>query len=192
MRKIAVTMTHDKTYINLWRKYYSQYFDDLFVYDTTAKSDFVFLRGKSEELVKEFLKTYDTVLFTCDDEFVIPLKGWDFTDDFIICKGYEVIQTKGEPNLNFQKPILQQRKYWAQNSLWNKPTLTHVPLLYAQGWHCLKDEVQGEQEGNPNFLLVHLKRADWNIYSKRYSDKKVFHEFDDKLEEIPEEIKKYL
>lgn len=189
--KIAVTMTHDKLYIELWKKYYGHFFDELLVYPTTVHADFVYLRGKSEELIADLLKTYDVVLFTCDDEFVIPLKGWDFEGDFVRCTGYEIVQ-KDDPPLDFNKPILKQRTYWAKNPFWNKPTLMRVPLVFTQGWHSLKEEVMGEQEGDPNFLLIHLKRVDKDTFLKRNSDINVFHEFDDKVEIIPKKVKDLL
>ena len=147
-------------------------------------------RGTKElnEFVTELLKKYDWTIFADADEFVVPdpdrfsgirdfLKFQD--KDAVYCTGYDVIETKGEKTLNLEKPVLEQRKKWTRSHPYNKPALLSKPLHYVNGNHyLLEDKYRAKEMGlempafldkirDPSLYLIHLKRADQELYKRR-------------------------
>lgn len=203
MKTIAVTIGADNDpYLPLWKKYYSQYVDEVVVLEYFSNSNWTYWREVSEQKIEELLQTYDIVLFALTDEFIVPkdktLREYlrQMMKGYARCTGYEVVEKQESP-LDLEKPILMQRNWWVPYKAWNKPLITRVPLKFTQGWHMLANE-ETYQDGDPNLLLIHLKRADFALFIKRWNNHgftdiheahTIFHEFDDMLEQIPKDIK---
>lgn len=142
--------------------------------------DHEFLRGTVRNLQKELLEKYEYVLFSEVDEIVeaTPPKKLgkfidSFSEDYTYCTGYEIIHNpKEEPPLDFTQPLLQQRKYWGRNIYYHKPLLSRIPLHWIDGFHALHGDPaepeKVEARTNPDLLLLHLKRIDYDEGKKRW------------------------
>lgn len=127
------------------------------------------------EKQKNLLTKYDWVLFSNCDEFIIPdpklakdLKQLmkKTKKDWIACTAYDVVQVEGETSIDYSKPFLKQRKYWARNKNYNKILLSRVPLKWDQGMHRIEEvsAVESKKIDNTSLYLIHTKHADWAMY----------------------------
>ena len=143
---------------NLLRVYREKSFDHAWLKDTVAAFQ-AFL-----------LQSYEKVLFAEADEFVLADPSqYSGLDDYIErcservarCAGFNIVHYPGEePRLQFDKPVLAQRKYWHASDLYCKPLLSTVPLSWALGFH--EDPSLPDLRADPNLLLVHLHRIDYD------------------------------
>ena len=145
------------------------------IFDTSQQLHIV------KEFQKELLSKYDYVLYTDVDEIVVPdpdlYIGLDSfidqcTDDYVYCKGYEIVHNRElESDLDISQPLLQQRKYWAFNITTSKPLLSKVPLSWINGFHQLTEHTNDDvvkAKIDPRLYLLHLKRIDWNMAKDRF------------------------
>lgn len=204
MKKLAFTVYRQDPYLDLWLKYYSQFFTDIIVFNDNLPGDtstelldfrkrfdfriedirsdrqinekFIWLTNEVRKWQEYYLKIYDVVLFSGCDEFIVPLHEdlgeyiEHMKEDFARCTGYDVVQQEDEEELDFNRRILKQRKFWTKDPAFNKPLITKIPLGYVEGWHCLTGEGEGSVDGDPNLALIHLKRADSRIHKMRYDN----------------------
>jgi len=157
------------------------------------KHDTKWLNKTIMDQQKKLLKKYDVVLFAEADEFIIvdPFRWKDLGEyldwfqksdkDFVTCSGREVLQCE-EPPINLKESILPQRKYWWYFDSYYKTLLSKIPLNWAFGFHYtdeMKKEYNAEHQSkghlgayikslaDPNLILVHLQKMDWDIYNSR-------------------------
>ncbi len=197
MKNAAFTFVqNDMVILELWCKYYSRYFQNLYACCFNTKDEY---GGKLEELKNkynliasihpfdqdsppqsndiiklkqmELLQTYEWVLFSNCDEYVMPSFSCDRGLDSFMrrcgmqwawCIGYDVIQEEDELPLDYSQPILCQRKSWIKNPNINKVLLSKIPLSWNEGQHQL-DQTHGiepKEMGDMGLTLVHLKHAD--------------------------------
>lgn len=188
----AFTIAQDEpVMLPLWLNYYSRHFapDDLYVLDhdstdgsvaaiadrcrvipvhRSSSFDHRWLRGTVEAFQAFLLRSYDTVLFTEADEFVITdPRQYAGLADYIArmpgpvarCTGFNVVQQPDEPPIDFDRPILAQREYWHASRQYSKRLLSRVPLAWSKGFH---DEYSARDDSpDPSLMLVHLHRADY-------------------------------
>ena len=125
-----------------------------------------FVREKQIELLRE----YDWVLVCNLDEIIVPKRGM-FEELMrrrleewvaIPSEGYEVIQTKREKPIDYNKSYFKQRKYWIKNNNYNKILLSRIPILWSAGLHKIDTMTDEESKNikNTPLYLVHLKHAD--------------------------------
>lgn len=159
------TVFNDFVILRLWLKYYSRFFEDLFVIadDTNVddpefkrlletykfkfkripfESDPTVLLSLIREKQCEFLQDHEWVLYTNCDEYLVPYKYKDLGElmkkcklPYISCEAFDVFQDDGEEPIDFSKPYLKQRKYWFKNNSYNKTILSKVPLEWVAGCH---------------------------------------------------------
>jgi hypothetical protein len=242
--KAVFTEYRKDIYLELWLKYYSKFFKDIYVVNTdplvldknlnqlSKKYKFTILdnyineewsmevsRLSMMEVQSNLLKEYMWVLFAHCDEFVVPdpEKYRNLNDyikqckkDYVFCNGYDVLhmyeeadKVPNEPELDLNKPILPQRKYWLPTLSYCKPLLSKIPLVWTQGFHNIhnvSDEVILTHV-DKDLRLLHLKNADYNIFGKRLlsssgigkdKDYDWFYKEHNKKEIIPERFKKSL
>ena len=75
---------------------------------------------------------------------------------------FEIIQAEDEKPIDYQRPILTQRRYWLKNDNYNKVLLSRVPLEWNEGLHQLIQmpyEVAKEFK-NTGLFMLHLKYTD--------------------------------
>lgn len=74
-----------------------------------------------------------------------------------------------EPPLNWSDNILRQRSYYAENSPYNKPLITKLPLYYRPGFHNLYDHWI-QMETDENLVMFHLSSIDkeWCLEKMKY------------------------
>lgn len=153
---------------------------------------------------RELLKEYEWVLYAHADEIVIPEPQkyssiGDYIDknnrDFVFCNGRTVLQID-EPNLDFTKPILQQRKYWWSEWAYDKPLLARVPLNWTVGYHTINEiyDTAVKYVCDNDLYLLHLQQANWPFFEQRsmWRSKDWFHHGAHEKEEIPDRFKELL
>jgi hypothetical protein len=181
----------------LWLSYYGRYFDpdDLYVLDHDSSDgsteglegrcrvvpvhrqtyDHDWLRSIVESFQAFLLRSYDTVLFTDSDEFVLADPSrYSGLDDYIAkltrpaarCTGFNVVQQPDEPPLRFDAPLLAQRRRWHASLLYSKRLLSRIPLRWSEGFHL--EYSAPDDSPDPELLLVHLHRVDYDTCLARH------------------------
>ena len=152
-----------------------------------AEYDQVWLNEVVANKTREMLRSYAVVLFAEADEFLtVPpdVYGPHTLADYIFnfagdagkpavrCKGYEIHHDTfaGEGPLDPSKPILEQRKRWHRNTLYDKALLTKVPLKWSLGFHTCEEKVEQDEK----LLLVHLHKYDFPKYLERHEARAKF------------------
>src|SRR5262249_43265257 len=83
------------------------------------------------------------------------------------CTGFEVVHCRDrEPPLDWARPLLAQRSFWAPTLKYAKPALASVPLRWCLGFH----EAEGAQAlaPDPRLVLVPLHRLDYDSCRARH------------------------
>ena len=188
--RAVVTMVRDEPeFLPIWLEYYSRFFapEDIYVLDhqtsdgSTSRGGFnrvpvvrpVFSERWFTELRAEFqhglLRTYDLVVVCDVDEIIAPLPKWGhlgkyldrFDEDFVNCRGYELLHVpEREVPLDPGRPVLQQRRHWFRNPLYDKPSVATVPMQWGLGFHRRAD---GLVSYDPDLYLIHLHRMDYDL-----------------------------
>jgi hypothetical protein len=138
--------------------------------------DHTWLKDTVEDFQAFLLRSYDAVLFAEADEFVVPdpdrhrdlsayvgaLRG-----PAACCTGYNVVHYPDEPALDFDEPILRQRRWWhPAPRFYSKRLLARAPLSWSEGFH---DELNAPFVGpDPELYLVHLHRVDYEYCLARH------------------------
>lgn len=175
----------------LWVEHYRRHFapEDLYVldHDSTDESvasvaercrvipvhrsssfDHRWLRGTVEAFQAFLLRSYETVLFTEADEFMITdPRHYSGLADYVArmtrpaarCVGFNVVQQPEEPRVAFDRPILGQRSYWHASHEYSKRLLSRVPLAWSEGFH--QEYGAPDDPPDPALILVHLHRVDY-------------------------------
>ena len=182
----------------MWLRHYSRHFgsEDIYVldHDTTDGSteglagrcsvisvhhdtsfDHRWLTGIVEDFQSFLLRSYDAVLFSEVDEFVVPdprrypdLQAYidDLEASAASCTGYNVVQYPDEPPLRFDAPVLSQRTYWHPSPHYSKRLLSKIPLSWNIGFH---HELNAPGiHPDPNLYLIHLHRVDYEYCLTRH------------------------
>lgn len=198
-RQAAFTIVHNESvWLPFWLAHYGKDFDadDLFVldHDSTdgstrrldgrchvvpvhrqAAFDHHWLKSVVEDFYAFLLRSYDVVVFTEADEFLIvdPLRhaGLGAYLDALDrpaarCSGFQVVQQAHEAPLQFDRPVLVQRAWWHASLEYSKRLVGRIPLRWADGFHV---EFNAPDDApDPALLLVHLHRADYDICLTRH------------------------
>lgn len=123
------------------------------------------------------LQSYERVLFTEADEIVAADPAhYEGLDDYIArcrqplarCTGFEVVHyPEEEPPLQWQQPVLAQRRFWHASRLYSKPLLASTPTAWVHGFHDSTD--MPDLRPDPGLFLVHLHRVDYDACVARHS-----------------------
>jgi len=189
-KAVFTIVKNEKNYLPIWLKHYSKYFNpqDTYVLDHNTDDgstdnincnvikldhslsfDVEWLLKQVMSMQVKLFKKYDIVLFSECDELVVPTKTGRFEDhlkkqDVVKCKGFEIIhRVEKEPALDWSKPLLRQRKWWAHLSLIDKPLLSKIPLRWSGGCHNCKET----KTIDPDLLLIHIRRIDYETYKEK-------------------------
>lgn len=122
------------------------------------------------------LQSYELVLFCEVDEIVAPdPRRWpkglaEFLEHrgvpevgFVRCLGYEIVHQprEGEPQLDWQQPVLRQRGYRRRSDRYSKPLLAGRRLEWDIGFHQFCSPQPPLPSPDPELLLLHLHRVDF-------------------------------
>lgn len=199
---------NEPAFLPVWLRYYGAHFDasDVYVLDNDSTdrsadglegscnlltvhrdesaeggaSVLVWLEGVVESFFSFLLRSYDAVLFTDVDEFIVPdperyaggLREYveSFPGPAATCSGYNVVHQpdEGEGPLRFDEPILRQRGFWHHSPHWySKRVLGRIPLSWNIGFH---DEYNApEVEPDPELFLLHMHRVDYDYCQARHA-----------------------
>lgn len=203
LNKVALItiIQNGNEFFKIWYKYYSKIFaeKDIYIIDycsTDGSTDGIkcniIKNSESQienvpqgnklinDLKRELLKTYTYVIYADYDEILYHPKGLqyllDLKERFYTTQGYEIVQdTTKEPALDFQKSILEQRKYWYRCTEYDKPLITSIDFKWSQGNHSAVLEMpvikHGVVDGYQNVVLqphhienlylLHLHKVDY-------------------------------
>jgi hypothetical protein len=197
-RAVFTIVQNERRFLPLWLRYYRRHFeaDDVYVLDHDSSDgategvqgscnvvavhrdhsfDHMWLVGVVEDFQAFLLRSYRTVLFAEADEFVVadPAR-YDGLAEYIeamrepvaCCTGYNVVHYPDEAPLRFDEPVLRQRANWHPSPQYSKRLLARIPLSWNVGFH-------GEFNAptvrpDPELLLVHLHRADFDTCLERH------------------------
>lgn len=132
------------------------------------------------------LASYDTVVFTCADELLVPREGklQDFAIRHVaearrsekllhapLATGYEVVHNRDrEPALDPAQPWLAQRQFCYPCRRYSKPLLAPYSLWWFPGWAAAAN-VPTTQQPTPELLLWHLHRIDYDHCLRSHREK---------------------
>jgi hypothetical protein len=191
---VLTIVQNESIFFPIWLAYYSRFFgpSDIYVLDhdtddgSTAGTGFVripvshktfdntWMVSTVEHHQRELLKRYDVVLVVDVDEIVAPEPTWGtlgdyltrFDEEWVNCMGYEVLHMRDrEPPFRPDLPVLRQRAYWYANDLYDKPSVSSVPLTWRPGFHGRTDF---HMNADPDLRLIHLHRMDFEICKARH------------------------
>jgi len=197
-RRAVLTMVHNEpVFLPIWLRYYSRFFaaEDIYVLDhdtadgSTDRDGFVripvsrdsvdriWMVRTMEAHQRELQGRYDAVLVTDVDEIVAPRPEYGnlaeyidrLDEEFVNCLGYEVIQmVDREGPFEESRGVLEQRGHWFPNAAYNKPALATEPCRWEPGFHGRED---GRKQVDPDLLMVHLHRMDYEICLDRHRER---------------------
>lgn len=111
---------------------------------------------------------YQYVLYAHADEFIVadPERYPGGLSEYILantqpvvrCDGRGVVHHSSEADLDWGRPVFDQRRHWYRDIHDCKPLLANRPLDWAWGFHHERD--YPDRPADPNLILVHLHRAD--------------------------------
>lgn len=140
-----------------------------------ASFDHHWLKATVETFQTFLLRSYDTVLFAEVDELVVAdPHRYTGLDAYISqldrpaarCSGFNVVHQPDEPPLQFDAPLLAQRRYWHASLEYSKRLLSRIPLRWSDGFHLEYSAPDDPQD--PELLLVHLHRVDYHACLARH------------------------
>jgi len=139
--------------------------------------DHAWLEATVAEKVREVLASYDAVVVTEVDEFLLPNPAqWPtlgvyaeaHPDPVRRATGLDVVHVAAQPSLRWETPWLAQRRFWTRARMWDKTLLTRVPLRWTVGFH---EVVSGADvvAPDPDLWLVHCHRIDVGVCLRRHT-----------------------
>lgn len=194
-RAVITMVHNEAVFLPIWLRYYSRFFSpgDIYVLDNETEDGSIDIGGFVTERVacdrvdhrwmKETIEKkqhllleqgYEIVLVTDVDELVVPDPSLgdlgDYMDtmieEFVSCMGYEIVHFPDrEPELDPERPITEQRSFWAENAAYNKSALATTPSVWEPGFHRRED---GHFRGDPDLYMIHLHRVDHAICLARH------------------------
>ena len=179
--KPKLTPFDDQVTDDCWRHGY-----EIIPFHESATLDFGLNTSRISRRACELLERYEQVI-TCEiDEFLVSPNGLgnylaNWEGKVGLATGYEIVHhfqeykrlgiaQSPEPALDYSRPLLSQRAWWYRSLLYSKPVLTTVPITYRAGLHsCVEPEWTHH---DPNLLLLHLHKIDWDLAVRRREDRK--------------------
>lgn len=207
-KAIITIVQNGNTFLPIWYRYYSKQFgsQDIYIFDygTTdgsldgVQANIIKIDNHSVEVVPQgnklinnlktdLLKQYQYVVYADYDEIIHYPGGFDAllssNKEYYTTYGYEVVQNrKVEAAINWNNPILSQRKYWYRCPAFDKSLITRTDFTWAMGNHSVSKQkiiqkvtgfdrrVCSERVENivlkPKFVegltLLHLHKVDYN------------------------------
>lgn len=142
---------------------------------SAEKGRLKFLSEKAAEL----LKTYDLVIGTDADEFIVvdPKLGqglsdylnYNAVDGSMSGLGIDMGQKLGEEcDITDDRPFLSQRRYGVLSTRYTKPSILAAPYTWGSGFHRIKKH---NFHIAPDLYLFHFGYFDMKKLEERFSDK---------------------
>jgi len=193
---VFTIVKNESKFLPVWLNYYHKFFDfkDIYIIDNGSVDgstdnlpcnvekieshysfDVYWLCDTVKDKQAKLLKEYPIVLFTEVDEIVVP-KRQHFENCLdkhptINCVAFEVCHDpKTEPEINWETPLLRQRKYWLRDDRYDKPLLSKTPVKWVPGFH----RCDSPSFHNNTMTLIHLRKIDYNFLKARVQDRRTW------------------
>jgi hypothetical protein len=192
-KKLAVfaPVKNEFTFSRIWFNYYSKFIpkEDIYFLDfgsdyTTYHTNIIHSKKNILDAVelweaicdthRQLLEQYEWVIPTDIDEIMWHPEGLlnyvsRLEVETVKCCGYNLIHLPDkEPPLDFDKPILSQRKYWYRDAKWyDKTIVVKKTLTWWKGLHHCKEEPDLHDE---QLILIHLHKFDYQTTIKRHEE----------------------
>lgn len=121
-----------------------------------------------EDTIKQLLTKYSGVFLAESDEILFHPNGLkdaayfylDLPITAIRCCAYDIFHDHlhNEPNIDINKPLLKQRKFWFESPHMRKPVFTKEPIVYKE---CLHNFDEIYTIADYQLTLIHLKLIDY-------------------------------
>lgn len=140
----------------------------------------VFLKNTVNKLVKTLLADgFDAVIFAEVDEFIFNKSDSILNliksnkASYFYARGYNLIHTQNEKELDITKPLLPQRKYWKKAPGFSKPCIQKHFHPYSMGLHRLAIHThlmmaEMDAHATNDLYLVHAHYIDRKVQSNRH------------------------
>jgi hypothetical protein len=191
---VLTIVRNEPVFLPIWLDYYSRFFgpDDIYVLDhetddgSTDRDGFVripvshdtvdhtWMVRTIEQHQHALLEEYDVVVVCDVDEIIAPRPEWGtlgeyvgrLREPFVNCWGYEVVHLADrEPPYDPAQKVSDQRSYWFQNPIYDKPVVATEPMEWVPGFHTTADQ---ERRFDPDLFLIHLHRMDFGLCLERH------------------------
>lgn len=165
-KAIITIVQNGNQFLPIWYHYYSKFFppQDIYIFDygTTdgsldgIQANIIPIAHHSVEVVPqgnklinnlktELLKKYQYVVYADYDEIIYFPGGFDAllqtNQEYYTTRGYEIVQNrKMEGLIDWNQPILGQRKYWYRCEAFDKSLITRTDFTWAMGNHSVSRE----------------------------------------------------
>lgn len=179
-KAIITIVQNGNQFLPIWYKYYSQFFspEDIYIFDygTTdgsldgIQANIMPIANHSVEVVpqgnklinnlkSELLKKYQYVVYADYDEIIYYPGGFDAllhkNQEFYTTYGYEIVQNrKAEGPINWNAPIMPQRKYWYRCPAFDKSLITRVDFTWAMGNHSVSRQKETQRKAHPRSVAA--------------------------------------
>lgn len=147
------------------------------VHHDKLNDDNNFMTRTLQDMQVKLLNEYEYIINPDADEFLLPdpeiyLNLKDYVDKMKKqnkkigrATGFEVLHDRhNEPQIDWDKPLLKQRKDWISVDTYNKPII----LGEVRSWSHGKHELFGQMPSNDkNLILCHTNRIDYNFLKNK-------------------------
>jgi len=174
---LPVSQDHESSWDSFISKHHAENGYHLIEIHNEKSFDHEWLRQTVINYQKQLLSTYEWVLFAEVDEIIAPKNPYVDLKSYMDCQqknicvvdGYEIVQKLDEEcPIDFSKPILSQRQWWYWSKLYSKPLLSRIPCHWCWGFHACSESPVPYHHRDPELVLVHLHKLDWDICLKRH------------------------
>jgi hypothetical protein len=137
-------------------------------YDDEARSQLL------SRLSQGLLAYYNWSIICDVDEIIIPhpRSKLSFAEmlsiqesDVVISRGFDIVQLADEPEFDFGRPVLDQRRWGVANFSLCKPHMARVPVRWSPGFHST-DVLVNFAPPSSGFITLHLKWACTKVRSE--------------------------
>lgn len=183
-----------------WYKYYSQECDEVEIINDSVPAGkdvyekFNFVSPVLEAKMKDMFERNDVVIYADIDEYLIPdpfkYRGLrDYVEGFVKspepyvrATGMNVIQTLEEKKINMDRELLEQRRFWARATFYDKFNICKKPEHFEDG--MVNPGLLTKPIPSENLMLVHLKYIDLGIERKRGKQRRGYKKERDMLDQF--------
>lgn len=138
--------------------------------------DYGWLAGTVNRFMEFLLQSYEIVAFSEVDELLFPWRrelptlraAFGNQDMFVRADGMCLVHHyPEEPDMDWSKPILSQRKHYYRSARYSKVCMAKLPVYWNPGFHTC-DNVPEHLQASMDLMCLHLHQADYRTTLRRH------------------------